>query len=58
MFLVGWGKNMIFIKKKRKIRGERWTKEGREEIFTVIGGKNMIIEKKVILIIYTPAFIL
>ena len=34
--LVGWGKNMIFIKKKR----------GREEIFTVLGGEKISFWKK------------
>ena len=51
---------MIFIMKNANIRGKRRKKEGKEEIVTVLWGKNMIVEKKgvkisIILIIYTPA---
>ena len=33
------------LRENAKIRGKRWKKEGKEEIFTVIGGKNIILER-------------
>ena len=48
-WLVG-GKNMIFIKKKKRIyKGKKVEKRRKEEIFTILEGKNIIIW-----IIYTP----
>ena len=37
---------MILLIKNANIWGKRWEKRGKEEIFTVLGGKNMIFKKK------------
>ena len=43
---VGWGKKYDnLLRKNANIRGKRWKKEGKEEIFTVLWGKKIILEK-------------
>ena len=52
-----WGKNMSYcgwlgekyddsIRKNANIEGKRWKKWGKEEIFTVLGGKNISLGKR------------
>ena len=61
--MTGWlGKKYDdLLRKNTNIRGKRWKKGEIEEIFTVLGGRNMILEKggrgakiSIILMIYTP----
>ena len=58
--LVGRGKNMMIHKEKNvNLRRKWWKNGGKGEIFTVLGGKNIILEKKGAKIsyfreIYTP----
>ena len=46
--MSGWGKNMIYLslKKSANIRGNKWKNGEKEDIFTVLGGKNIILEKR------------
>ena len=38
--MVGWGKKYnVLLRQNANIRGERWKKGGKEEIFTVFGEK-------------------
>ena len=52
---------MIIYLEKREYRGKRWKKGGKEEKVSVLGGKNMVFEKRggakisIIFIKYTPA---
>ena len=52
---------MIYFFLNANIRGNRWKKGGKEEIFSVLGGKIIILKKggggakiSIIWIIYTP----
>ena len=51
-----------FLRKNAIIRGKRWIKGGKEEIFTVLGekynfGKRREAKISIMWIIYTPAYI-
>ena len=41
-----WGKYDDLSRKNANIRGKRWKKGEKEEIFTALWGKNIILEKK------------